>query len=299
MWDLADYGGFILSADSTFSNNNGTAIGNYNGLIKLVSNTVSGNGAASSGDGIWNGGLDSHAILEQTTVAGSAGVGLYNAGYTEITGSIVTGSGGADCAGPLDVTGGADSLDGDGTCPGFGDLTGFDPVLADNGGPTQTHAIFEGSSAVDNAGLCGSVRDQRGEPRFNECDSGSYELQGPSQEGISGTASGLVTLTGTCSNRDTDDEVDIPLQSEGTYSCGGLTAQTGDAIGILLRGPAQQTSIGGRVEEMILHKVICRNLTTGAIAAAPRTATQWSCAAGGFHPAAGDRVLLEVKGTSQ
>jgi hypothetical protein len=70
----------------------------------------------------------------------------------------------------------------------------LDPTLADNGGPTQTHALPSGSPAVDaapsgdcQAGTPANGVDQRGLPRnadgdgmnsANECDSGAFERQG-------------------------------------------------------------------------------------------------------------------------
>ena len=55
--------------------------------------------------------------------------------------------------------------------------TGLDPMLADNGGPTKTHALLPGSNAIDAAGSCGLMTDQRGWLRDDgACDSGSYEF---------------------------------------------------------------------------------------------------------------------------
>ena len=54
-------------------------------------------------------------------------------------------------------------------------LAGLDPLLADNGGPTKTHALEEGSIVLDQ-GLCGLTTDQRGVDRDGSCDSGAYEL---------------------------------------------------------------------------------------------------------------------------
>ncbi len=55
-------------------------------------------------------------------------------------------------------------------------LTGLDPVLADNGGPTLTHALLPGSSAID-VTSCNTSNpfDQRGVPRDSLCDTGAYE----------------------------------------------------------------------------------------------------------------------------
>jgi hypothetical protein len=49
--------------------------------------------------------------------------------------------------------------------------------LADNGGPTLTHALLGGSPAIDSAdnGLCPAI-DQRGEPRDVACDVGAFEF---------------------------------------------------------------------------------------------------------------------------
>ncbi len=77
------------------------------------------------------------------------------------------------------------NLDGDGTCnlaPGLGDLVSTDPrlgPLADNGGPTETHALLAGSPAID----AGSddcpppATDQRGvaRPDGAACDIGAFE----------------------------------------------------------------------------------------------------------------------------
>ena len=50
-------------------------------------------------------------------------------------------------------------------------------ALADNGGPTATHALLRGSPALDRGGGCPTV-DQRGLPRAlgGRCDIGAYEL---------------------------------------------------------------------------------------------------------------------------
>jgi hypothetical protein len=57
--------------------------------------------------------------------------------------------------------------------------------LADNGGPTETHALGEGSVAIDkipeaecvDAGGEPLTTDQRGEPRDSMCDVGAFEVQ--------------------------------------------------------------------------------------------------------------------------
>ena len=63
------------------------------------------------------------------------------------------------------------------------DVTNSDPLLgplADNGGPTRTHALQIGSMAIDAipAITCDVSSDQRGVPRpqGEACDIGSFEL---------------------------------------------------------------------------------------------------------------------------
>jgi len=48
--------------------------------------------------------------------------------------------------------------------------------LGDNGGPTETMALPEGSPAIDVGADC-PERDQRGEARAGECDSGAFEYR--------------------------------------------------------------------------------------------------------------------------
>lgn len=64
------------------------------------------------------------------------------------------------------------------------DVTNLDVTLSDNGGPTFTYELLEGSNAIDAAGNCASldpvlVADQRAAPRFDgACDSGAFEFGG-------------------------------------------------------------------------------------------------------------------------
>lgn len=77
----------------------------------------------------------------------------------------------------------------DNSCGGS-NVNNDDPLLgplADNGGPTQTHALLSGSPALDSAEDCTLTDDQRGETRpfdipmasdgTDECDIGSFERQ--------------------------------------------------------------------------------------------------------------------------
>lgn len=71
-------------------------------------------------------------------------------------------------------------------------------TLASNGGPTQTHALIEGSQAIDNSdpGCPAPSGDQRGitRPQRNSCDSGAFELE---PAAVSPTPTPTVTPTTT------------------------------------------------------------------------------------------------------
>jgi len=84
--------------------------------------------------------------------------------------------------------------------PATGDLVNVDPKLgplADNGGPTLTHALLPGSPAINHipAGDCVVTRDQRGafRPQGAGCDIGAYEYVVPGDANGDGVV-GLVDL---------------------------------------------------------------------------------------------------------
>ena len=153
--------------NSTVSGNtalNGGGIFNRFGTVHLVSSTISGNIATDNGGGIWN--LGGTISLKNTIVSGN----------TAATPSD-------DCAGTITSLG--HNLAGDASCAllGAGDLNSTDPLLgplADNGGPTMTHALLLGSPAIDAVPLasCTVVTDQRGVPRPKgvACDIGAFEV---------------------------------------------------------------------------------------------------------------------------
>jgi hypothetical protein len=107
-----------------------------------------------------------------------------NAGTVSLKNTIVANSpSGGNCAGT--ITNGGYNLD-SGTSCGFGtannSLSGEDPLLgplADNGGPTWTHALLEGSPAIDKGvAVAGITTDQRGvaRPQGPAPDIGSFEF---------------------------------------------------------------------------------------------------------------------------
>jgi hypothetical protein len=123
--------------------------------------------------------------ISNTTVTANA-FGIENLGPFNVKNSIVAGNLYQDCIEPV-TTGTGTNYDSDGTCgPGFTQITTAQlqiAALANNGGPTWTHALLPGSVAIDQAVDCtdffgNPVRaDQRGVPRPQgmACDVGAFE----------------------------------------------------------------------------------------------------------------------------
>ncbi|QDT82004.1 putative outer membrane protein PmpB precursor [Gimesia maris] len=133
---------------ANFASGNGSGIDN-SGVLSIINSTISGNGSNTlRGGGIYNSGvLD---IVNSTLTANSAsyGGGIYNDSYGTLTVSntIIAGNTvvheGAQVSGSFTSNASIiqDSIEGL-----------IDPVLKDNGGLTQTHALLPGSAAI-NAG---------------------------------------------------------------------------------------------------------------------------------------------------
>ena len=103
---------------------------------------------------------------------------LQPAGALTVTASLgANSSSGGNCGG-TPITDGGSNLSDDATCGTIPNtLNGLNPKLADNGGPTMTHALLAGSSAIDAAGVCGLASDQRGALRDDgTCDAGAFEF---------------------------------------------------------------------------------------------------------------------------
>jgi CSLREA domain-containing protein len=198
---------------STLAGNNGDAfggaistLGTATTTVTIQNSTISGNTTGLSGGGLSMGGptfLDGVTIVgntSNTTSATGGGGGIRNVnGVLTIRNTIVAGNEATliDCddisvsAGSV-VTQGA-NLIGENTCtttafpagaPNVnGDWVGTDPTpidpfvgpLAENGGPTRTHALLVGSLAIDNGNTTLPL-DQRLEPRDANPDIGSYEV---------------------------------------------------------------------------------------------------------------------------
>ena len=195
---------------STVSGN--TAAGRVGGIFVesegralIVDSTISGN-SAPEGAAVICERCRGLRFVSSTVTANSTTSSYIPSGAVEtggkamIAGSIValnTSPGpGPDCSGPLRSRG-YNLLGGPGVTAGtFGcdlvnddptNLIGIDPMLgplANNGGPTQTHALLAGSPAIDagdprpaadRAMRCPTT-DQRGVARNGRCDIGAYEF---------------------------------------------------------------------------------------------------------------------------
>ncbi len=219
--EIVTVSGSLTLIDSTVADNSAVYGGGIHasgaGWVDLAGSTVSGNSAAFDGGGIFVTGGTATSLANSTfsgNLAARSGGALTllsagattiinstfsaNSGLTSsiealgsafsIAGSVIGNAAGgvSQCFGLLIDLGGNLADDTScGTVPAT--LTGLDAALADNGGPTRTHALLAGSTAIDAAGACGLATDQRGVARDDgSCDSGAYELAPPTPEELIG-----------------------------------------------------------------------------------------------------------------
>jgi len=193
---IASDSGTVIVKGSTLKQNSadhplGSGGGILNGpgaVMTVVNTTLAGNIADYYGGGIYNRGTLTmkNSTLSGNSASASNGGGLANyAGTLHIANTIIANSpSGGDCIneGGATIPTNLNNLVEDGSCDG----TMGDPLLADladNGGPTQTMALLEGSPAIDagDDATCAAAPvsgvDQRGvtRPQGAHCDIGAYE----------------------------------------------------------------------------------------------------------------------------
>ncbi len=216
-------GGTVIISQSTFSNNQaatGGALFNASGGALTISASTINNNTASSGGGIYNVGT---LAVTNTTLSANSGAGLLNDGgsaeiinatfafnhnsaVNSVSGTVTlynsllakdSGNVGDNCVGTI-INGGT-NLSTDTSCAGFFNLAlsalKLSP-LANNGGPTFTHAIAPDSPAVDAATLATCpLTDQRGvlRPVGEGCDIGAFEFTTEAVPAV-GTKGGAAAL---------------------------------------------------------------------------------------------------------
>ena len=200
---IAELSGTVTVSSSTFTGNSAT---NYNGGggiyaqgltdLTVTNSTFYGNSASASGGGLRNSGTTTVTNSTFSDNSASAGGGVANNGILHLYNTILANStSGGDCSytsGSLSLL---HTLIEDGSCFIPNGVNGnliADPLLgalADNGGPTQTMALPDGSPAInagDNALAVDETStalpyDQRGSgyPRIfgSLVDMGAYEAQ--------------------------------------------------------------------------------------------------------------------------
>jgi hypothetical protein len=274
---IAHGSGSATITNSTISANtsqsNGGGIDAASATFTLNNVTVTGNTAGAGGGG-GGGGVYSNATLNlnRSLISGNFGPTGYDSGY-ELVGNGTENANNYNVFGRSDITnnrafaysftpGANDYLatsDNDGAGPDAPTAIGniLNTTLANNGGPTNTHALVAGSPSVDLAPSTACTAapvsgvDQRGDPRnvdgngaasANECDAGAFEYDPPPPptgdivivkeadpadntpfdftEDIPGPGNGF-TLTDPADNAETFDDV-----AAGVYTV-GETGETG------------------------------------------------------------------------
>ncbi|CAK8718132.1 hypothetical protein GCAAIG_07585 [Candidatus Electronema halotolerans] len=195
--------GTVTLTNSTISGNTasstsysyGGGIYNYgNGTVTVTNSTISGNTASSTssasfGGGIYNYGTDTGTVTLQSSIISGNTAYIVNEVYNKDTFNAVVNAASFNIFGHSGET---DTEAFSGFTPGSSDVTAtsdgdtpttldaiLNTTLADNDGPTQTHALVAGSPAIDLDKDCSTelTEDQRGytRPVGAGCDAGSFE----------------------------------------------------------------------------------------------------------------------------
>jgi uncharacterized repeat protein (TIGR01451 family)/CSLREA domain-containing protein len=221
----ADTGGFIYQSggETTISRSlfsyggastDGAAIFSQGGILHITNSTFSSNRNVGTGHIVSV--LQGTSDIQYSTFVGntgSAGSGTISGNIT-LTASLFGGNTGGSCSGSI-LSGGYNIAE-DATCnfSGPGDLNNVNPLLApitDNGGPTSTHALYNGSVAIDHvpANVCSVATDQRGvtRPQGDACDAGAFEGGVPNSSNPYPTIMRLNTQESTSDSRIVNGEV--------------------------------------------------------------------------------------------
>ncbi len=266
----------------------GTAIINTtiadNSITENVKEGVAlGGGLDTSGTAtIVNSTLVGNAVDGEGTTLTTEGGNLYAAGRVEAENSLFAAGtvrgGGQNCAIPhpggelISLGHNIDSLT---QCDfnGPGDQAETDPKvgpLAENGGPVETVALQQGSSAIEEAGAAGCpVTDARGvlRPAGAACDIGAFEVATPSAttEAASGVSMNSATLAGAATNPDLAPG-SVSFEYGPTTAYGSKTAAK--PIEATTRGGRSTAAVAGLTADRTYHfRVLVTNATGTAFGA--------------------------------
>ncbi|MBA3917101.1 MAG: hypothetical protein C0516_00780 [Gemmatimonas sp.] len=212
---VASGGGVTAGVNTTIENS--TFVGNSapaaigGGLFSAsTANTTIRNSTFSGNSAVTGGGVaatGAAAIINSTFVGNTAtdygaGIGTNNAGAMTVTNVVLSnnriGQNAGDCGrgGASTITSAGGNVNADTTCTTFTQASdrrnatvGINASLANNGGGVLTHALLEGSAAI-NAGIASAcpATDQRGFARVGTCDSGAFEFGATAPAGARLTA---------------------------------------------------------------------------------------------------------------
>ncbi|GHA20591.1 hypothetical protein GCM10008090_33120 [Arenicella chitinivorans] len=189
-------GGLVARNSSSVSISNSTLSGNSAGFdggglyakntasVSIINSTLSGNSAF-----LWGGGLDAKntasVSISNSTLSGNSarfgggGLQVQHTANVSISNSIIANSASGACfnGGSGTIAIATDSIVDDTSCSGASFANPLLEPLADNGGPTLTHALMSGSPAINRATGAGATStDQRGFAAVGTRDIGAFEF---------------------------------------------------------------------------------------------------------------------------
>jgi hypothetical protein len=128
-------------------------------------------------------------------------------------------------------------------------------------------------------------------------------VRGTGEPRIALSSSGIQADAGRCINRATGQTITVPLGGGTTLPCegGGLTADSGDALKLFMRGVADSaTALTGRGLGMTVDRVRCVDETTGQSVTInpPGPGIDWNCVGWGLIVTPGDTVSMTVFGAA-
>jgi len=224
---LIEGGATLIASKCTFTGNGaffGGALANFG--TAQVSNCTLADNTGGLGAAIINRPGATLTLLN-TTVAmntdmGGGGAIYNNGGTVKVANSIIANTiGGADCVGTVNDLGHNLEFPAASCFAAASPTDPLDPAgLAENGGPTQTIALADGSPAI-NAGdpaVCSAAPvnsvDQRGVCRPQQCDIGAFEVEEPCGEPDT-DGDGVVDAQDNCPAVSNPDQVDTDIDGLG------------------------------------------------------------------------------------